>query len=198
MISTITSLFAGAQTSTRRITALKHILLPAILSFTLAAPYASAACGGKNLARGSAGMPNAIHAETLFAAPNEPGDHGPVTIVGLWNVTFTSGGQVVDVAFDAWHSDQTEVLNDFTPPAEGNVCLGAWEQTGAHTYRLKHPSWSFDADGNLLGTVVIGETVKVGADGNTFTGSYTYDIYDTSGNFLEEFTGTVKGTRIHP
>jgi hypothetical protein len=54
-------------------------------------------------------------------------------IVGLRNVTFYSGGVIVDQAFDAWHSDGTEILNDFTDPIEGNVCLGVWTQTGPQT-----------------------------------------------------------------
>jgi hypothetical protein len=120
------------------------------------------------------------------------------SIIGLWNVTFSSGGQVVDVAFDAWHSDGTEILNDYTDPIEGNVCLGAWEQSGALTYKLKHPSWSFDSNGTLLGTVMIHEVVALSPDGNSYAGSYKYDIYDTAGVFQEEFTGTIKATRIKP
>lgn len=123
---------------------------------------------------------------------------GPATIVGLWNITFTSGGEVVDVAFDAWHSDGTEILNDYTNPIEGNVCLGVWVQTGPRTYKLKHPSWSFDTSGNLLGTVIISEKVTVSPDGNSFSGSYTYDVYDTTGKFQIEYTGQVKATRITP
>ena len=103
-----------------------------------------------------------------------------------------------DVAFDAWHSDGTEILNDYTNPIEGNVCLGVWQQTGIRTYKLKHPSWSFDSNGNLQGTVIIGEKITVSPDGKSYSGSYTYSIYDTSGNFLEQFTGQIKATRIKP
>jgi hypothetical protein len=122
----------------------------------------------------------------------------PPSIVGLWNVTFSSGGQVVDVAYDAWQSDGTEILNDYTNPIEGNVCLGVYEQSGPLTYKLKHPSWSFDANGTLQGTVVIHEIVTLTPDGNSYYGNYKYDIYDTAGVFLEELTGTIKATRIKP
>jgi hypothetical protein len=121
---------------------------------------------------------------------------GSVSIVGLWNTTFSSGGEVVDMAFDVWHSDGTEILNDYTNPIEGNVCLGVWEQTGPRTYKLKHPSWSFDQNGNLQGTVWISESVALSPDGNSYSGFYKYDIYDTSNNFLEELTGQIKATRI--
>ena len=120
------------------------------------------------------------------------------SIVGLWKLTVTSGGQTVDVGFDAWHSDGTEILNDYTNPIEGNVCLGVWKQVGPRTYKLKHPSWFFDTTGTLLGTVVIRETVHLSADGNSYAGTYTYDIYDVSGAFVEELTGELSATRIRP
>jgi hypothetical protein len=196
MIRSIVSLMQTDSASARRLARLKHVLMTAaVLSFALVVPSANAACGGNNLARGTAALPRAVHSEAAGELLG-PGRIGDPSIVGLWNITFTSGGEVVDVAFDVWHADQTEVLNDYTPPAEGNVCLGVWEQVGVTTYRLKHPSWSFDASGNLLGTVVISETVKLASDGNSFSGPYTYDIYDVAGNFVEEFTGTVKATRI--
>jgi hypothetical protein len=113
-------------------------------------------------------------------------------------VTFSSGGEIVDVAFDAWHSDGTEILNDYTNPIEGNVCLGVWEQTGERRFRLKHPSWSFDTTGTLLGTVVIRENVTLGPDCNSYKGTYRYYIYDTTGAFVTELTGTLTATRIRP
>ena len=79
-------------------------------------------------------------------ASSTPAGSAP-SIVGLWHVTFFSGGVVTDNAFDAWHSDGTEVLNDFTDPIEDNVCLGVWTQTSTGAYKLKHPSWTFDTGG---------------------------------------------------
>jgi hypothetical protein len=70
-------------------------------------------------------------------AASSPGDFERANIVGLWKITFTSGGQVVDQGFDAWHSDGLEVLNDTPPPATGNVCLGVFAQTGHCTFKLK-------------------------------------------------------------
>jgi hypothetical protein len=120
----------------------------------------------------------------------------PVTIVGLWNVTFTSGGQVVDQGFDSWQLGGTEILNDTPPPATGNVCLGTWMQLSPHVFKLKHPSWTFDNSGNLTGTAVITEQVTVDALSNNYQGPYSYDIYDLNGSRLQHFTGTITGKRI--
>jgi hypothetical protein len=144
----------------------------------------------------------AILPSVMTAAPNDTSAATParlgISIVGLWSVTFYSEGTAVDVAFDAWHSDGTEILNDFTDPIEGNVCLGAWAQTGLQTFKLTHPSWTFDSNGNLTGTAYILETVTVTSGGSQYQGTYTINYYDTSGNPEGSFSGTLSATRISP
>jgi hypothetical protein len=125
-----------------------------------------------------------------------PGDAAAQHLVGLWQVVFTSGGQVVDQAFELWHSDGTEEILDITPPAQENACFGVWVQTSRDTVKLKHPSWTFDANGNLTGTVILRETVQLDHGENKFTGTYTIDVYDTSGNHIFHSSGQAQGTRI--
>jgi hypothetical protein len=121
---------------------------------------------------------------------------GVATIVGLWKVVFNSGGTVVDQAFDAWHADGTETLVDTPPPSSGNVCIGVWAETGILTYKLNHPSWTFDEKGNLTGTATIKETISLDANGNTFIGAFSVDVADLNGKVLQHLTGTVSGQRI--
>jgi len=187
------------QTATRHRAGIQQILITAFLAFGVSIPHASGACLSKVLAQHNGARAVAtLHAPAgEFDAPRMDSQF-PTSIVGLWKATFSSAGKVVDVAFDVWHEDGTEVLNDYTDPIEGNVCLGVWEQTGLHTYSLKHPSWSFDSTGTLQGTVVIHEDVTLSEDASSYAGTYKYDIYDTAGKFLEELTGKVKATRITP
>jgi len=184
------------QTASSRSVILSIAASVLVLALTVV-PSASADCSRRALLGGQSipSMP-ATAAQVSGSPAANSNQKGPVSIVGLWNLNFLSGGVVVDVAFDAWHSDGTEVLNDYTNPINGNVCLGIWEQTGARTYKLKHPSWYFDGSGSLLGTVIIRETIRLSADGNSFSGTYSDDIYDVSGNFQEELSGQVKATRI--
>lgn len=121
---------------------------------------------------------------------------GNASIVGLWKTTFISGGQVVDQGFDQWNSDGTEILNDTPPPATGNVCLGVWVKSGENSVKLKHPSWTFDANGNLTGTAIIREQVSVDPKGNTYKGTFTVDVFDLAGNPVFHLAGTLKGERI--
>ena len=120
------------------------------------------------------------------------------SIVGLWKTVYYYQGQVSDVAFETWERGGTEILNDYTNPIEDNVCLGVWVRTGPRTFKLKHPSWTFDTSGNLTGTAIIRATVTVDGDADRFSGSYTVDLYETSGHFLGQVAGPLKGTRIRP
>jgi hypothetical protein len=138
-------------------------------------------------------MPPGLTAPQRFAGT--PVGSG-ISIVGLWHVKFYSGGVLSDNAFDAWHSDGTEILNDFTNPIEDNVCLGVWTQAGADTYKLKHPSWTFDTGGNLTGLALILETVTVSSDGTAYSGTYSIAFFDTMGNPVGSFDGTLQGERI--
>lgn len=126
---------------------------------------------------------------------NAGGAPSAQALVGLWQETVTSGGQVIDQAFEVFHSDGTEAILDITPPAEENACFGVWVQSGPHTAKLKHPSWTFDANGNLTGTAVIRATITL-VNENKFTGTYTINFYDTSGNPTGQSSGGLQGTRI--
>ncbi len=179
--------------------AFNRILFPALLLSGSIVPQASAKCF-LNLASSpatphatTAAVPSS-HAAVQSAAPATV----PVSIVGMWKVSFTFGGQVFDEAFEVWHSDGTEILNDYTDPVEGNVCLGVWRQTGPRTYKLKHPAWLFDATGTLIGSAVMHATVQLSEEGNSYQGSYTYDIYDVSGAFVEELAAQLNANRIKP
>ncbi len=122
---------------------------------------------------------------------------GPASVNGLWQVTYSSGGAVVDMAFEVFHSDGTEMLIDITPPAEGNACLGVWVQMTSTSYKLTHPAWVFDASGNLTGTAVFDVTVNL-TSADTFTGTYTLTYYDLHGTKGTVYSGTLAATRILP
>jgi hypothetical protein len=131
----------------------------------------------------------------IVLAADESSNREP-SIVGLWKVDLIMDGQVIDRAFDAWHGDGTETLNDAVSPLLGNVCLGVWEQTGRRTYTLKHPSWSYDNNGTLNGTVIIGEVVTLDRSGKSYHGTVTYDVFDLNDQLIFEGQGEVSGTRI--
>jgi len=82
------------------------------------------------------------------------------------------------------------------PPATSNFCLGVWEKTGNHTYKLNHFALSSDLHGKLIGPANIREEVTLDASGNSYTGKFTIDQFDLNGNTLAHVAGNISATRI--
>jgi hypothetical protein len=131
------------------------------------------------------------------------------SIVGLWNIQFVSQGNIahnpsipdgalIDFGFNQWHSDGTEILNSGGhAPATENFCLGVWGQTGFLTYELNHFALSYNAtSGDLANVVNIREQATLSPSGESYTGTFTLNVYDTKGNQVDHVAGTILATRV--
>ena len=192
----------GGLRGTRPLT---KAVVGAIAFCTAFAAGASAKCGpttNPNLGVASATVQSILaRAHGLLApepeiAPAVP--QGEPTVVGMWLTSFVVDGQLVDVGFDQWTSDGTEVLNDITPVLAGNICFGTWAKTGPFSYKLNHPSWIYDDAGvNPIGVVYIREEITIDKSGKTFSGTATFDPFDLAGNRLApQNSAEVAATRI--
>jgi len=155
-----------------RITAITSV----VIGMLFAAASAKAACGNPEIWK-----PGAASRQLLLAQPkstasqiessNSVADlflNRNHSIVGLWYVAYAVDGNPLYDALDQWHSDGTEFENANLPPAEGNICLGVWKQTGPRTAKLHHIGLNFDANGNPIGHFTLDETNTVSRDGNTY------------------------------
>lgn len=162
----------------------------------------AAACTLSANAEASVASPLSAIAAAMALAQANAAEASAITpkangFAGLWDSKLIYQGQLVDEGFEAFHTDGTEILIDQSAPATDNVCLGIWEQSGSSTIKLKHPSWYFDLNGNLLGVVIIHETLTLDPDCDSFHGTVTEDVYDTHGNKIAHEEGyTIKATRI--
>jgi hypothetical protein len=120
------------------------------------------------------------------------------SIVGLWRVTYTeTNGTPFSDSLKEWHSDGTEFENVNHNPVVGSVCVGVWKQVGPRDVRLHHMGFLFNAAGDPNGTFTVDETNTVANNGMTYSGKFTFRIYDVNGLYTgTEFTGTVAATRI--
>jgi hypothetical protein len=116
-------------------------------------------------------------------------------IVGFWHATFVIGGQTIDSAYVQWHADRTEIMNSSRDPRTQSFCLGVWKRVGLN-YTLNHFAKSWDADGNEVGPANIRENVTLDHTGTSYSGTFTLDQYDLSGNLLVHLEGEVTATRI--
>jgi hypothetical protein len=157
---------------------------------------ASASCGDSLAAMvtGKAIVSSALGKQLATASPAD----GTISssIVGLWYVQFSIGGQPIQEAFQNWNLGGTEVHNPNVDPRTNNICLGTWIKTASGAIKLAHRVWLYDTNGNFQGTIHLSETVRLSHNGNTQTGTFKTDIYDPSGNFVTEITGDVTGQRI--
>jgi len=124
-------------------------------------------------------------------------------IVGFWQVTLTAQGNpgppdgtVIDKGFSQFHSDGTEILNSSRAPVTQSFCLGVWKKVSPGHYKLNHFPISWDPNSNLVGVANIREDIFLSRDGKSFTGTFTIDQYDQSGNTLAHLMGVVNATRI--
>jgi hypothetical protein len=136
----------------------------------------------------------------LFAVPPQPGegtktaDEGK-TIVGLWEVVVKANGQVIDMAFESFGGDGSEISIDIAPPARGNVCLGTWKIEKGSVV-VKHPFWSFDDAGMLNGRGLVTSKIDLGKNRDTFTGTAKLEVRSLTGAVLVSLDLTIEGKRI--
>ena len=151
-----------------------------------------------NLAMKMAHTPSTATAavsQAVNTADNLP-PHDP-TAVGLWQSTFAGTDGSTYVGFETIYADGNELLVDNSAPATDNVCSGVWEQTGPRTYKINHPSWDFDLSGNLIGVVVLTDTITIDANGNRYKGTATVTVYDpTVSTIVYQVSGSLIGARI--
>jgi hypothetical protein len=165
------------------------------------APGACSSLGGQIVpGRVAALQTPPVHEVDPSGLPAEEPEHGRRPLMtGLWKTVFVSGGAVINLGFNTWHSDGTEWALDSTPrPALGNVCPGVWERIGHRTYATVHPAFNYDPSGVNVESIFIERlSVTISPDGNTFHGTFTWDSYDFEGNLLSgSVAGTLTGTRI--
>jgi hypothetical protein len=144
-----------------------------------------------------------------------PGDSRTASIVGLWKIEFlakgnTNGipdGALIDFGTAIWLSDGTEMMvSGGRQPATGDVCMGAWKQTGRNSYALNHIALAYDG-GVYVGPASIEEYVTVDASGLAFHGTFTITAHlatTVPGHEFDETTilqptpihGTISGVRV--
>jgi hypothetical protein len=119
------------------------------------------------------------------------------SIVGLWDVTYTSNaGNPLSPfqTYQQWYSDGMDIESPSFSPGQ---CMGVWKQMASSMVQLYHVGWTI---GNPPGTVrfVLTETISVSLGGNSFNGTYNQTFYDQNGNVVPQFTdtGTTHATRI--
>jgi hypothetical protein len=181
---------------------------------TMFVSKASAGCGDLSNLQGpfvfAQDMPNGILvSRTAEAEKSEARGPARASIVGMWNFQFVSKGNtahnpsipdgaLLDFGYHQVHSDGTEIINSGGhAPATENFCLGVWGQTGFLTYEVNHFPLSYNATtGALANLINLREQITLSPSGDSFTGTFTLNVYDTKGNLVDHLVGNVTATRV--
>jgi len=107
----------------------------------------------------------------------------PFTELGL--ETYAAGGGYVGI-------DQLS----FTPGSLATPGHGSWKSTGKRTFLLTFLNLTYDAAGTPQGTSKVRQVATLSEDGNAYSGSGSFDIYDLSGNVVLAGTFTITAVRI--
>jgi hypothetical protein len=132
------------------------------------------------------------------ASPENEHPLHPSKIVGLWTVNFYVGdtAELWDFGLEQFYADGNEMTNDIFPPV-GGICWGVWEPTRGRSVKLNHLGLGFE-NGKFLGIFRLTADLTVAHDGDTFSGTYTADQYDLSGNAITKYhgEGNLTGSRV--
>ncbi len=190
--------------------------LGAGIFIAMTAPGAFAGCGDLGSLQGpyvvvqqpDIAVPQLTHAAAETTAMDRSGTAG-ASLVGMWSIQLISKGNatapmpipdgaLVDFGFQIFHVDNTEWENSGgRAPNTQNFCEGVWGQTGFNTYELNHFAYQYDqGTGDLTGTANIRYQLTLSPSGNSFTGTFTIDVYDTKASPLAHIAGTLSATRV--
>lgn len=174
---------------------------------------AVASCGDPSDLKGELQLasPNTVlRSFTRAAQADSEADHfgsggSSASIAGMWKVQLISKGNtshnpsipdgaLIDFGYTQWHSDGTEIQNSAGVPG-GGFCLGVWGQTGFLTFELNHFPIAFNGS-TVAAYINIREQVTLSPSGDSYTGTFTEDVYDPKGNHVDHLAGTVVATRM--
>lgn len=146
---------------------------------------------------------------SVDAARAVAGGSSGASFIGMWyfqlvsqgNVTHVPtipDGAIIDFGYNQVHGDGTELINSGGhAPATENFCMGVWGQTGFLTYEVNHFPLSYDAiTGTLTNLINLREQVTLSPSGDSFTGTFTLNVYDTKGNQVDHVAGIILASRV--
>jgi hypothetical protein len=126
------------------------------------------------------------------------------SFVGSWRMTFFEAAGPPTLGLATFGADGTVVTAEHpvvTPPIAPEVVFtssghGVWQPTGPDTAIVTFVSLGSTGQGTPFGTVTARSNIRVGWDGQTFSGHVVWTIADRDGNPLANCPGTFQATRI--
>ncbi len=125
------------------------------------------------------------------------------SLQGAWDsqvtVTDCNGHTVMAFrGFELFHQGGTlTTTGNANSPALSTPGLGTWQRTpDRRTFTSTLQFFTFNPDGSFAGIVKSAGEFHLSADGNSYTATSTFDVYDSDGNLVFSACGTEAATRL--
>jgi hypothetical protein len=121
---------------------------------------------------------------------------------GVWEAVSTRRDCTTNVVTRTFRGAQTihrgGTLSDTNaaPTATRGPGMGIWSRNADGSYVVKFRFYTYAADGSWSGTAVVTSTRTLSDDGNTYNGTTSSVVTDTSGNIIARTFVTDVGTRF--
>jgi hypothetical protein len=146
----------------------------------------------------------AAHPAPLHAAPRQAPPPAAAGITGVWLVhpdpTDPTTQELVVLAPGGLmftSNNPSTTAGPDGPPQFASQGYGLWAQQADGSYAVKFLQIEYTPDGAYADTVTIAGSVMLGADGNSFSGSYTVSVTGTDGTTMQVQPETpVTATRV--
>ena len=139
----------------------------------------------------------------LILTPASLSAQNRASLEGAWDSQVTStdcNGNILMAfrSFELFHQGGTFTgTGNAGNPELGSPVLGTWQRTpGMRTFTSPIQFFTFNPDGSFAGTVKLERQIHLSADGNSYTATSTFQIYDPDGNLLFSGCGTEVATRL--
>jgi hypothetical protein len=125
----------------------------------------------------------------------QPAPDTPQSAEGAWNVTINYDGQPPCASAPAVFTREGTIIADSCSQNVG-VGYGSWVRTGNRQFASTFIGNLYGPGGVVVGRYKVRASGSIDATGNTFSALFRTDLFDTAGNPIGSFTGTVTATRI--
>jgi hypothetical protein len=136
---------------------------------------------------------------TTFGGEVETLFHSRPSIEGVWDSTVTlqvCGGGPVLRTFRALNLFEDEGSLVATSEAVPPPSLGRWRWLGGRTYRAQFQFMRLGASGVFEGMTRVTRHIQMAADGKSFTGVVSTQVFDVTDTLLAEGCGKESATRV--
>jgi hypothetical protein len=145
-------------------------------------------------ALGALASPTTAFCQSNQSSQNTQSCQGPT---GSWRYSVPQVGAPAIQGVDTYSGDGGYATVDVIGGLFQTTGIGSWACTGHNTWVLTFFTFNYDpTSGALLGTLEYLQTAKLGPDGNTFTGSGSFEYYDATGSGVGSGSYTITATRI--